>query len=234
MGVAGVDASTIGYVETHGTGTTLGDPIEIAALTRAFQGWTNGKQTCPIGSVKTNIGHLDTAAGLAGLIKTVLALNHQQVPPSLHFNSPNPRIDFAGSPFYVNTSLSEWKTNGEPRRAGVSSFGLGGTNCHLIIEEAPVRRRRFSSLKARSFHVVPLSAKNDAALSDGTAALANYVSGADAAELGDIAFTYQVGRKTFPHRRVIVASSRTELASAAAARSGRFVFSAVEESMTRP
>ena len=233
MGVADVDASTIGYVETHGTGTTLGDPIEIAALTKAFRGWTSGKQTCPIGSVKTNIGHLDTAAGVAGLIKTVLSLKHRQIPPSLHFKSPNPRIDFSTSPFYVNAAISAWKRNGKPRRAGVSSFGLGGTNCHLVVEEAPDLPRRIPSSGRRSFHVIPLSARNDAALRDATSALENYLSDETGAELGDIAFTYQVGRKTFPHRRVIVARSKTELASAVAGTAGS-VFSSVEESVSRP
>src|SRR5262249_41849200 len=122
--MAEVEADTITYVEAHGTGTTLGDPIEVAALTKAFRGRTDKKQFCGIGSVKTNIGHLDTAAGVAGLIKTVLSLRHGQIPPSLHFTAPNPDIDFAGSPFYVNTTLAEWPQNGSPRRAGVSSFGI--------------------------------------------------------------------------------------------------------------
>ncbi|HEV2763752.1 MAG TPA: polyketide synthase, partial [Pyrinomonadaceae bacterium] len=128
--MAGVDPSTITYVETHGTGTVLGDPIEIAALTKAFRARTDKKQFCAIGSVKTNVGHLDTAAGVAGLIKTALALKHKRLPPSLHFERPNPRIDFAGSPFFVNRRLAEWEANGTPRRAGVSSFGVGGTNAH--------------------------------------------------------------------------------------------------------
>ncbi|GAB1537440.1 hypothetical protein NUACC21_00820 [Scytonema sp. NUACC21] len=124
--VAEVEPETITYVEAHGTGTALGDPIEIAALTQAFRSSTQNKGFCAIGSVKTNIGHLDTAAGVTGLIKTVLALKHKQIPPSLHFEQPNPEIDFANSPFYVNTKLSKWETNGTPRRAGVSSVGLGG------------------------------------------------------------------------------------------------------------
>ncbi len=135
--VAEVEAETISYIEAHGTGTSLGDPIEIAALTQAFESSTKKKNFCAIGSLKTNIGHLDAAAGVAGLIKTVLALKHKQIPPSLHFEEPNPQIDFANSPFYVNNQLSEWKTNEYPRRAGVSSFGIGGTNAHIILEEAP-------------------------------------------------------------------------------------------------
>jgi len=135
--MAEVEPETITYLETHGTGTPLGDPIEIAAMTRAFRATTDKKGYCAIGSVKTNIGHLDAAAGIAGLIKTVLALHHKLLPPSLHFETPNPQIDFENSPFYVNTKLSEWKANGTPRRAGVSSFGFGGTNAHVILEEAP-------------------------------------------------------------------------------------------------
>jgi acyl transferase domain-containing protein/acyl carrier protein len=137
--MAEVEPETITYMETHGTGTPLGDPIEIAAMTRAFRSGTEKKGYCAIGSVKTNVGHLDAAAGIAGLIKTVLALHHKLLPPSLHFETPNPQIDFENSPFYVNTKLSEWKANGTPRRAGVSSFGFGGTNAHVILEEAPPR-----------------------------------------------------------------------------------------------
>ncbi len=136
---AGVAADTISYVEAHGTGTPLGDPIELLALTRAFRTTTERTGFCALGSLKTNIGHLDAAAGIASLIKTVLALKHGLIPPSLHYTQPNPEIDFAASPFYVNTNLTEWNTNGAPRRAGVSSFGFGGTNAHVILEEAPPR-----------------------------------------------------------------------------------------------
>ena len=115
----------------------MGDPIEIAALTQAFRAGTQKKGFCAIGSVKTNIGHTDAAAGIAGLIKTILMLKNRMMPPSLHFEKPNPEIDFANSPFYVNTKLSEWKTDTFPRRAGVSAFGIGGTNAHVIVEEAP-------------------------------------------------------------------------------------------------
>src|SRR3990172_7689263 len=136
--LADVTPDTISYVEAHGTGTPLGDPIEIAGLTQAFRLGTEAKNFCAIGSVKTNVGHLDIAAGVTGLIKTVLALRHKQLPPSLNFERPNPKIDFANSPFYVNTELREWETAGTPRRAGVSSFGIGGTNAHVVVEEAPV------------------------------------------------------------------------------------------------
>ncbi|WP_235657479.1 condensation domain-containing protein, partial [Fischerella thermalis] len=140
--MAEVDPETITYIEAHGTGTSLGDPIEISALTQVFRASTDKKGFCAVGSVKTNIGHSDITAGVAGLIKTVLALKHKQIPPSLHFQQPNPEIDFDNSPFYVNTTLSDWQTNGIPRRAGVSSFGIGGTNAHVILEEAPVVETR--------------------------------------------------------------------------------------------
>ena len=136
LGVAGVNAESISYIETHGTGTAVGDPLEIKGLTQAFRRDTDRKGYCAIGSLKTNVGHLDTAAGVAGLIKTVLALRHRQLPASLHFQKPNPQIDFQNSPFYVNGALTDWKSDGRPRRAGVTSLGIGGTNAHVILEEA--------------------------------------------------------------------------------------------------
>ncbi|HVR10505.1 MAG TPA: polyketide synthase, partial [Thermoanaerobaculia bacterium] len=156
LAAAAVDPDTIGYVEAHGTGTALGDPIEVEALTRAFRAHTRRCGFCALGSVKSNIGHLDAAAGIAGLIKTVLALEHRQLPPSLHFKTPNPRIDFAGSPFYVNDWLRDWKSAGGPRRAAVSSFGMGGTNAHAVLEEAPAAPAPSPS---RRFQVLALSAR---------------------------------------------------------------------------
>src|SRR5205085_6346657 len=137
------------------------DPIEVGALTKVFRDSTQKKQFCAIGSVKTNIGHADTAAGVAGLIKTVLALKHKQIPPSLHFEQPNPKIDFVNSPFYVNTTLSEWKAGPTPRRAGVNSFGVGGTNAHIVLEEAPPVE---PSGPSRPWQLLLLSARTDAAL----------------------------------------------------------------------
>ena len=159
---ASIDADTISYIEAHGTGTTLGDPIEIKALTQAFREGTQEKGYCAIGSVKTNIGHTDTAAGVAGLIKTVLAMKHKQIPPSLNYKEPNPEIDFENSPFYVNTELSDWKSNGKPRRAGVSSFGIGGTNAHVIVEEAPPLPESdvASKTTCRPYQLLTLSAKH--------------------------------------------------------------------------
>src|SRR5690606_29882478 len=141
--MADISPETIGYVEAHGTGTKLGDPIEVEALNRAFG--KSDKKYCALGSVKTNIGHLDAAAGVAGFIKAVLALKHREIPPSLHFETPNPKINFSDGPFYVNTSLKPWISNGHPLRAGVSSFGIGGTNAHVILEEAPALAASSSS-----------------------------------------------------------------------------------------
>jgi len=162
LSVAGVSAASIGYVETHGTGTELGDPIEIAALTKAFQQDSIKNNSCPIGSVKTNIGHADAAAGVAGVIKAVLSLMHRALPPSLHFENPNPKIDFANSPFFVNTALRPWERGKEPLRAGVSCFGIGGTNAHLVLEEAPTRPA--SPKSARPAYLLPLSAPTASAL----------------------------------------------------------------------
>jgi len=202
LAMAGVEADTISYIETHGTGTPLGDPVEIAALTKAYRTSTDKSNFCAIGSVKTNIGHLDAAAGIAGLIKTVLALKRRQLPASLHFEQPNPQIDFAGSPFYVNSRLQEWKTLGSKLRAGVSSFGVGGTNAHVILEEAPAPGPPGPS---RPWQLLTLSARTETALGALTADLADYlISNADS-HLPDVAYTLQVGRTAFPHRRIVVA-----------------------------
>ena len=198
---AGIAADTVTYVETHGTGTSLGDPIEVKALTKAFRVCTQEKNFCAIGSVKTNVGHLDRAAGVASLIKTVLALKHGQIPPSLHFKDPNPEIDFANSPFYVNTQLSEWKANGVPRRAGVSSFGIGGTNAHVILEEAPPEEH---SGLSRPWQLLLISAKTSSALETATENLAAYIKQDSKLNLADVAYTLQVGRRGFDHRRMVV------------------------------
>lgn len=199
--IAEVEADTITYIEAHGTGTSLGDPIEIAALTQVFRTSTQKRGFCAVGSLKTNIGHLDTAAGIAGLIKTVLALKYKKIPPSLHFEKSNPEIDFANSPFYVNTTLTDWQTNLIPRRAGVSSFGIGGTNAHVILEEAPAV---IGSSSSRPWQLLVLSAKTSTALSAATANLANFLQQNQDLNLADIAYTLQIGRKTFEHRRFLV------------------------------
>ncbi|HEY3579272.1 MAG TPA: type I polyketide synthase, partial [Pyrinomonadaceae bacterium] len=212
LSLAEVDPQTVTYVETHGTGTALGDPIEVAALTQAFRAQTEAKNYCAIGSVKTNIGHTDSAAGVAGLIKAVLALEHQQLPPSLNFTRPNPNINFAESPFFVNTKLSEWQTNGTPRRAGVSSFGIGGTNAHVVIEEAPKIEMRAGS--SRPFQLLVLSAKTATALEAARMNLAGYLQQHVEIDLADVAFTLQTGRANFAHRLALVSRDATEAAAA--------------------
>jgi amino acid adenylation domain-containing protein len=210
MTIAGVEPESISYVETHGTGTALGDPIEIAALTQAFRAVGTGEcpvPTCAIGSVKTNLGHLDVAAGIAGLIKTVLALKHGMLPPSLHFHHPNPNIDFAHSPFYVNTHLQSWKRGSTPRRAGVSSFGIGGTNAHVILEEAPLPR---PSTSGRSYQLLVLSARTASALQQHRQNLAQHLSQAPEVNLADVAYTLQVGRHRFEHRLMLVCRNQAQ------------------------
>ncbi len=159
---AGIAPDSITYVETHGTATSIGDAIEINALNRAFSTGKRKGRYCAIGSIKSNIGHLDTAAGIAGLIKTALALEHRKLPPTLHFQTPNPEIDFDGGPFYVNDVLSEWKANEFPRRAGVSSFGIGGTNAHVVLEEYAAGSTEGKA--ARPLHLFPFSAPTQPAL----------------------------------------------------------------------
>ncbi len=211
---AGVDPDTVSYVECHGTGTAMGDPIEIAALTRAFAAHTSRRGYCAIGSLKTNIGHLDTAAGVCGLIKAVLSLHYRTLPPSLHFRTPNPRIDFANSPFFVNAELRPWPAEAGPRRAGVTSLGMGGTNAHVVLEEAPAPPLTSGS---RPHQLLLLSAKSAAALDHATARLADHLRQGTGLDLPDVAFTLTSGRKAFQHRRALVASVASGVADAAAA-----------------
>ena len=209
LAVAGVSADQISYVETHGTGTNVGDPIEISALTQAFRQTTERTAFCAIGSNKPNIGHTDTAAGVASLIKVVSALKHGELPPSLHYERPNPTIDFATSPFFVNAKLSEWKRTNGKRRAGISSLGVGGTNAHVIVEEAPSLR---SGPAKRGFEILPLSARSGSSLDASAAKLAGFLRGHPELPLADVAHTLQVGRDSFEHRRVLVARSHEEAA----------------------
>ncbi len=203
---AGIKADTISYIEAHGTGTILGDPIEIKALTQAFHEDTDRKGFCAIGSVKTNIGHTDTAAGVAGLIKTVLALKHKKIPASLNFRAPNPEIDFENSPFYVNTELREWKSNSNPRRAGVSSFGIGGTNAHVIVEEAPslTDENPEPETTFRPYHLISLSAKTSSALDSMSDNLVKHLEKHSDLKIPDVAYSLHMGRKSFDHRRILV------------------------------
>ena len=218
--MAGIDPVSITYIEAHGTGTSLGDPVEIEALKLAFN--TPKRGFCALGSVKTNIGHLDAAAGAAGFIKTVLALKYKQIPPSLHFETPNPKIDFENSPFYVNTKLKEWIADGYPLRAGVSSFGIGGTNAHVVLEEwteshSSNARRMAHGAKRRGeplcspgdeskYQLVVLSAKTQSALEKMTENLARYLKENPGINLADAAYTLQKGRGVHTYRRMAVCS----------------------------
>jgi amino acid adenylation domain-containing protein len=199
--LAGIDPDSIGYVEAHGTGTHLGDPIEVAALQQAFRQGTSKTGFCALGSVKTNVGHLDTAAGVAGLIKAVLAVREGKIPPTLHFRAPNPQIDFAKSPFFVNADLRNWTQGSVPRRAAVSSFGIGGTNAHVVLEEPP---RPAPTSPGRSVKLLVLSAKTEVALSQMAERLRAYLEHNPNIDLDDVAYTLQVGRKHFPFRRAIL------------------------------
>ena len=210
--VAGVSAETISYVEAHGTGTTLGDPIEVAALQKAFGAGLRAG-SCALGSVKSNVGHLDAAAGVAGLIKTVLALRHGELPPSLHYERANAQIDFGATPFYVNTRLQQWEA-ARPRRAGVSSFGIGGTNAHVIVEEWA---QETAAAEGGGLEIVTVSARTEPALAVATAELATHLEQAAAEQgsgLGAVAYTLQVGRRGFAHRRAVVCSDLREAAAA--------------------
>jgi len=207
---ASVHPDTISYVEAHGTGTSLGDPIEITALTDAYRAFTARKGYCAVGSVKTNIGHLDAGSCVAGVIKTVLSLCHQELPPSLNYKTPNPQIDFANSPFFVNAQLRPWKSDNGPRRAGVSSFGLGGTNAHVILEEAPAQ----DSGPGRPNQLLVLSAKTATALDSATDNLALHLERHPEDALADVAFTLQTSRSVFAHRRMLVCPSNGEASAA--------------------
>ncbi len=206
--VSGVESSTITYIEAHGTATQLGDPVEMKALTVAFN--TDKRNYCSVGSVKSNVGHLDSAAGVTGLIKTALMLEHKKLVPSLYFITPNPKIDFKNSPFFVNTEYRDWDTNGIPRRAGVSSFGIGGTNVHVILEEAP---RLIPSSSGRKNKLLLFSAKTASALDKTTQNLASFLNEKPNDNLSDIAYTLQVGRKSFNYRRMLVCSDSNEAIS---------------------
>ena len=206
--LAGIDVSTIRYVEAHGTGTSLGDPIEVAALTKAFRAGTPEKQFCALSAVKGNIGHLEAASGVAGLIKAILALEHGEIPPTLHYSAPNPRIDFAASPFYVASKLLAWPASEIPRRAGVSSFGVGGTNAHVVLEEAPSVTATSSSAQPQLF---VLSAKTPVALDEATKRLADHVRANPGLSCADIANTLQAGRRVFRHRRAWVGRTTEEI-----------------------
>ena len=214
---ADVPPESISYIEAHGTGTPLGDPIEIAALTKAFRdGGSTKNGFCAIATGKPNIGHLDVAAGATGLIKTVLQLQKGKIPPLRNYKSPNPQIDFANSPFYPVTQLQNWERGATPRRAGISAFGVGGTNAHIVVEEPPVRVRlpRDASQAQPDVHLFPLSAKSESALAVMRHNLAERLAKDEHLDLADVAFTLQQGRKSFGYRSVTVASNREQLVNA--------------------
>jgi amino acid adenylation domain-containing protein len=204
---AGVEPRSIGYVEAHGTATPIGDPIELEGLTRAFRQGTPDAGFCRIGSLKSNVGHLVTAAGVAGVIKAALALAHEQLPPTLHYRGPNPAFALEGSPFVVNDRLNGWPRGDAPRRAGVSSFGVGGTNAHVVLEEAPPRE---TPEKAAGPQLLLLSARTPAALGAAAARLAEHLRAQPSTDLADVAWTLAVGRKAFAHRVAVVADDATE------------------------
>ena len=208
-----IDPNTISYIEAHGTGTRLGDPIELAALTKAFRTRTARKQFCGIGSVKSNIGHLDVAAGIAGLIKTSLALQHRKLPPTINFDTPNSEVDFPSTPFYVVDSMTEWKATGGPRRAGVSSFGIGGTNAHVVLEEAPASHtiaKADTNARSRQGSLLTISAQTPEALDEASRNLANHLEKESSQSLADVAYTLQTGRHPFAHRFALVCHERSE------------------------
>jgi acyl transferase domain-containing protein len=200
---AGIDPRTVCYVEAHGTGTAMGDPIEVAALSQAYGGTSEDRQWCGIGSVKGNIGHLSQAAGAVGLAKAVLALEHGIVPPVVHFERPNPAIDFKQSPFRVVTAPSKLEGFGTPPRVGVSSFGVGGTNCHLVLEQAPAPPPRPRG--SRPAHLLQVSAATGEAMAAVAARLADHLDRHPDADLADVAYTLRVGRTARSHRAAVVA-----------------------------
>ncbi|RYZ41729.1 MAG: acyltransferase domain-containing protein [Myxococcaceae bacterium] len=236
LGAAGVPPESIGYLEAHGTGTKMGDPIEVRALNKAFKFRSAAAKAnppkIPVGSLKSNIGHLANAAGVSSLIKAVLTLEHRQIPPSLHVTEVNPEIPFSGGPFFVNTKLTDWQANPKhPRRAGVSSFGVGGTNAHVVLEEAPTRP---ASGASRSTQLLVLSAKSDAALDAATRNLAAHLKAHPEQALSDVAFTLQTGRQAMGKRRVLVCRDRDDALAALEAEGGPRLWTQTPDVHERP
>ncbi|HEX9733566.1 MAG TPA: amino acid adenylation domain-containing protein [Thermoanaerobaculia bacterium] len=224
--VAAVTADTIDFIETHGTATPLGDSIEVAALTEVFGRGGRRRGSCALGAVKSNIGHADAAAGVAGLIKTVLSLEAAEIPPTLHFQRPNPELKLDESPFFVNPELRPWPVADRPRRAGVSSFGVGGTNAHLVLEQAPALPATDPS---RPHHLLVLSAREPQALETATDRLARHLEEHPELDTADVAYTLQLGRRAFRHRRIVVAESLAGAVEALRRRRSGEVFDAAED-----
>jgi acyl transferase domain-containing protein/acyl carrier protein len=230
LAAADVHPESIQYVEAHGSGTDLGDTIEIAALTKAYRAQTDRTGFCTVGAVKTNVGHLDTAAGITGLIKTVLAMEHAEIPPTVHFTAPNPKLGIESSPFVVRGELRKWETDGGPRRAGVSSFGIGGTNAHVILEEAP---RPAPSGPSRPWQLLAVSARSPQALDAATDRLAAHLGANPDLPLADVAFTLQEGRRAFPYRRTVVVREGEDAAALLRARTPERTASMLAETGSR-
>ncbi|WP_051966789.1 type I polyketide synthase [Kitasatospora mediocidica] len=224
--VAGITADSVTYQEAHGTGTRLGDPIEVQALTQAYRETTDATNYCALGSVKANIGHMDTAAGVAGLIKAALAAKNGVIPPQIHFEQPNPGLELETSPFYIPTVASAWQPAEFPRRAGVSAFGFGGTNAHVLVEQPPARQERPESA---DWQILPVSARDEQAVGEYLGSLADWLdeSDRDRAPLSDVSATLQVGRTRFARRAAVVARTAQEAATAMRARSGAPVAQAI-------
>ncbi|NOK00991.1 MULTISPECIES: type I polyketide synthase [Myxococcus] len=231
LAASALEADDISYVEAHGTATPLGDPIEVQALTKAFRATTQRRRFCALGSVKGNLGHLDAAAGITGLMKTVMALKHGELPPSLHYERPNPAIDFDSSPFYVNATLKPWSAGDSPRRAGVSSFGVGGTNAHVVLEEAP--RLPASGPSRRAWHLLPLSARAPSALESVTTRLVESLKNQGGVNLADVAWTLQAGRQRFLHRRFVLARSAEDAVDALSQPQCPRVFTEAQDAVER-
>jgi acyl transferase domain-containing protein/acyl carrier protein len=234
--MAGVGPDTIGYIEAHGTATALGDPVEVAALTKAFRRGTDKRQFCAIGSLKSNVGHLSSAAGVSGLIKAILTVQHGEIPPSLHYQEANGQLDIANTPFFVASELSDWPVNHGPRRAGVSSFGVGGTNAHMVLEQAPAPKRPKKAARGRDTILILLSARTPSALEQATDNLVAELEAKPEHDLADVAFTLQAGRKPFPHRRAVVVGrdGRDDLRMTMAARDPDRVYTTHSEISDRP
>lgn len=229
--MAGVDPASITYIETHGTATPIGDPIEVQALVEAAAGHSVPQDFCAIGSVKTNIGHTAEASGVAGLIKTALSLKHRKIPPSLNFTTPNPKLGLENSPFFVNNKLRDWNVEGSPLRAGVSSFGIGGSNAHVVLEEAP---KAESTSSHRKFSLLTISARSAAALEASTDQLSSFLADHPQVNLADVAFTTQVGRKAFDFRRVLVCRDIDDAAKTLKTRDRQRVFSSIRPPLESP
>ena len=229
--LAGFAPRSITYLEAHGTATPLGDPIEIAALTQVFRASTPEREFCALGSLKANLGHLDAAAGVAGLIKATLAIEQREIPPLAHFRAPNPQLELPSSPFRVPTKVEPWVATDGPRRAGVSSFGIGGSNAHVVLEEAP---EPAPSTTHRGQHLLVLSARTPEALNAATTNLVRHLGAHPKTNIADVAYTLQAGRRAFPHRRCVVVRDAAEALSALAAPDRAPVLSALHEGAARP